>query len=159
VQKLCCRERQTNLKKSLWAYNDILFSLHLLHYIDDKEYKQIIRKSLNRGEAYNRLFNSVVSVGNKKIRGLNEEETKVWDHCTRLLTLIMIYYNSHILSQVINDRIARGDHHSAKLLAKASPMASRHINLSGNYHYSEEGIGLDLSEVVQKLNRILDDML
>ncbi len=159
VQKLCCRERQTNLKKSLWAYSNILFSLHLLHYIDDKEYKQIIRKSLNRGEAYNRLFNSVVSVGNKKIRGFSEEEIKVWDHCTRLLTLIIIYYNSYLLSQVINERIARGDHQGAKLLTKASPMASRHINLSGNYHYSEEDIGLDLNEIMQKLNRILDEML
>ena len=159
VRKICCRERQTKLKKALWAYNDILFSIHLLKYIDDVEYKKYIRKALNRGEGYNRLFNSVVNVGNKKIRGLSEEETQIWNHCTRLLTLIIIYYNSYILSQVIADRHAKNDGKGAKLLVKVSPMASRHINLSGNYHYSDEDEGLDLNEILLKLNTIIENIL
>ena len=159
VRKLCCRERQTNLKKALWAYNDILFSIHMLKYIDDPEYKRCVRKALNRGEGYNRLFNAVVNVGNKKIRGLCEEETQIWNHCTRLLTLITIYYNSYILSQVIDERLAKGDEKGANLLVKASPMASRHINLSGNYYYSDEDKRLDLEEIKQNLSSLLDDIL
>jgi TnpA family transposase len=108
VQKICCRERQTQLKKAIWAYNNIFFSLHILKYVDNKDYKRAIRKSLNDGERYNRLFNAVVNVGGKKVRGLSETEINMWHHCTRLLTLIIIYYNTYIISRVEKQRLKNG---------------------------------------------------
>lgn len=158
VQKICCRERQTQLKKALWAYNNIFFSIHLLKYIDDKNYKQIIRKALNRGEGYNRMFNSIINVGGKKIRGLSESETKIWDHCTRLITLIIIYYNSYVLSKVIDERLEQGDQRGAKILSEVSPMATRHINLSGIYHYSDDE-AINVAQVIENVNRLLDELL
>ena len=67
--------------------------------------------------------------------------------------------HSYMLSQVVDERLAKGDQRGAKLLAKVSPMASRHINLSGNYHYSDEDTGPDLNEILQTLNWILDEIL
>ena len=64
-----------------------------------------------------------------------------------------------MLSEVVASRNAKGDEKGAKLIAQISPMASRHINLCGNYHYSDEAEGVNLDEIVQKLNLIVDDLV
>ena len=156
VKKICCRERQTLIKKALWAYNDVFFSLYFLKYVDSSSLKRMVRKSLNRGELYNKLFNTVSSIGGKKFRGLTELELQVWDHCTRLITLVILYYNFYLLSFSLRRREMCNDDKAIKKLCDISPAATQHINLSGEYHYSPQLKPLNIAGLIEEIDGFLD---
>ncbi|PQQ34688.1 hypothetical protein C6H68_25015 [Photorhabdus luminescens] len=45
-------------KKALWELDNIIRSIYMLDYIDNKFLRQYVAKALNRGEAYHRLKKS-----------------------------------------------------------------------------------------------------
>jgi len=157
IKALSSHEQKSETKDALWELNSILKSIHLLKYIDDIEYRKNIRAALNRGEAYHQLLQKVMAVGGGEFRGMSELEVEIWNECTRLIALIIIYYNMHLLSKLYENALAKNDLAAIEYLRHISPIASQHINISGLYEFIETIKDINVDHVVEVLSRILDE--
>ena len=136
IKMLSSHEYKSDIKNALWELNNILKSIHILKYIDDPVYRQDIRTALNRGEAYHQLIDKITAIGGGKFRGMTELEIEIWNECTRLIALIIIYYNMHLLSKLYEIALAKGDKAALEYLKHISPVASQHINIGGLYEFT-----------------------
>ena len=62
VKKLSCRDNASKLKRAMWEYNRIFFSIYMLKYVDDPLLQRAVRIVLNTGENYNRLFDILPAI-------------------------------------------------------------------------------------------------
>jgi TnpA family transposase len=157
IKTLSSHDFKSEIKDALWELNTILKSIHLLKYVDDPEYRRDIRTALNRGEAYHQLLERIMSVGGCDFRGMSELEVEIWNECARLIALIMIYYNMHLLSKLYENALLRNDRAAVEFLKHISPVASQHINISGLYEFSEIIANIDVDGIIEILNKILED--
>lgn len=114
---------------------------------------------MNRGEAYHQLIDKIASVGGGNFRGMSELEVEIWNECNRLIALIIIYYNMHLLSKLYENALEKGDKAALNFLKHISPVASQHINISGLYEFSEGISNVNVDNVVDKLSKILQDAI
>ncbi|MEO8402923.1 MAG: Tn3 family transposase [Gammaproteobacteria bacterium] len=156
IKALSSHEHTSETKDALWELNSILKSIHLLKYIDDIEYRRNIRAALNRGEAYHQLLQKIMEVGGGEFRGMSELEVEIWNECTRLIALIIIYYNMHLLSKLYENALATNDTAAIEYLKHISPIASQHINISGLYEFVETIENINVDNVVEALSKILE---
>jgi TnpA family transposase len=156
IKALSSHENTNETKDALWELNSILKSIHLLKYIDDIEYRRNIRAALNRGEAYHQLLQKIMAVGGGEFRGMSELEVEIWNECTRLIALIIIYYNMHLLSKLYENALATNDTAAIEYLKHISPIASQHINISGLYEFVETIENINVDNVVEALSKILE---
>jgi TnpA family transposase len=154
IKKLCNHGRKTVLKKALWEYNNIFFTRFLLKYINDPILRKHLRIILNRIEASNKFYNTIVKIGGKKFKGKSEIEIGLENQATRLLMLIISFYNMYILSAAIEKK--QKDDEAVDILANISPLATQNLNLSGTYHYGE-GAGIDIKHIITALTEVLDN--
>lgn len=156
IKALSSHEHKSETKDALWELNSILKSIHLLKYIDDIDYRKNIRAALNRGEAYHQLLQKIMAVGGGEFRGMSELEVEIWNECTRLIALIIIYYNMHLLSKLYENALEKNDLAAIEYLRHISPIASQHINISGLYEFIENIKSINVDHVVEVLSKILD---
>lgn len=156
IKILSSHNCKSDVKDAIWELNHILKSIHLLRYVDDTNYQRDIRTALNRGEAYHQFMERILSVGGGKFRGMSDIEVEIWNECTRLIALIMIYYNMHLLSKLYETALAKNDILALKYLRRISPVASQHINIDGLYEFSEIISKMDVNSVIEVLERILE---
>ena len=159
VRILSSHEYKSDVKEAFWELNHILKSIHHLKYVDDPQYRRDIRKSLNRGEAYHQLIEKILAVGNGSFRGMTDLEVEIWSECTRLIALIIIYYNMHLLSKLYEIALEKNDKTAMEYLKYISPVASQHINIAGLYEFSETPADINVDQVVDTLRRILEGVL
>jgi len=157
IKKLCSHDYKSDVKYALWELNRILKSIHLLKYIDDIQYRRDIRTALNRGEAYHQLLNKIMKIGGGEFRGMTELEIEIWNECTRLIALIIIYYNMHLLSKLYESALANNDKAAIEYLKHISPVASQHIQLGGLYAFSETQETINIEPIITLLNKILKE--
>jgi TnpA family transposase len=157
IKTLSSHDFKSEVKEAIWELNNILKSIHLLKYVDDPVYRQYIRTALNRGEAYHHILEKIMAVGGSDFRGMSELEVEIWNECARLIALIIIYYNMHLLSKLYKDAVMRNDIAAVEFLRHISPVASQHINLSGLYEFSEAIENINVDGIVEELSKILKD--
>ena len=98
-----------------------------------------------------------MNVGGGEFRGISELEVEIWNECARLIALIMIYYNMHLLSKLYDNALAKNDIAAIEYLKYISPVASQHINISGLYEFIETIKKINIDNVVEMLSKILDE--
>ena len=107
-------------------------------YIDDVELRQAIEKQLNRIELANR-FTRAVAVGNpREFTNGEKEEQEIAESCNRLIKNSIICWNYMYLEK----KLQKSDSQEQDVLMHAikthSPMSWAHINMLGEYDFSEE---------------------
>ncbi len=138
-RRLNSYSRQNVLYKALKAFGQIVKSLFILRYIDDVQLRQDIEKQLNKVELSNR-FTRAIAVGNpREFIHAEKEEQEIAESCNRLIKNSIICWNYLYLSQKL--ATAENDN-NRQILLKAisthSPMSWAHINLLGEYDFSDE---------------------
>ena len=156
IKTLSSHDFKSDTKDAMWELNNILKSIHLLKYVDDPVYRQYIRTALNRGEAYHQILERIMAVGGSDFRGMSELEVEIWNECARLIALIIIYYNMHLLSKLYENAVLRNDTAAIEFLKHISPVASQHININGLYEFSEIIEDIDVDGILEALNKILE---
>lgn len=151
VRKLSSYARSNKTQKALWEYDKILKSLHMLRFIDDPGFRQSIRTALNRGEGYHQLTGKIASVNGSKFRGTTEVELFIWNECSRFVANCIIYYNALLLSKAYEIQEKLGNTKALEFIKKLSPIAWRHINLNGQYEFTNAPTGIDLDRMVATL--------
>ena len=97
-----------------------------------------------------------MGIGGGEFRGMSELEVEIWNECARLIALIIIYYNMHLLSKLYENALAKNDTAAIEYLRHISPVASQHINISGLYEFIETIKNINVDNVVEMLSKILD---
>ena len=114
-------------------------SSYRLRYIDDLELRQAIEKQLNKVELANK-FTRAVAVGNpREFTQAEKEEQEIAESCNRLIKNCIICWNylylTHKLARTTDTQSRENLMH---FIATHSPVAWAHINLLGEYDFSDE---------------------
>lgn len=109
--------------EALTEYNRMIKAPFLLSYIDDADLRNHVQRALNRGEAYHQLRRAISNVNGDRFRGNSDEEILIWNECARLMTNAIIYFNSKVLSNLLDSFEYQGKTELADRLKRASPVA------------------------------------
>jgi TnpA family transposase len=147
IRKLSSKDYTSNTKKAFVQYNHIVRSEFLLRYLHDAELRRAILCALNRGEAYNNLYRAIAILRKGELRGQSEIEMENWNQCTRLISSIILYYNTYLLNSLYKQAKTEQE---KTFLVNLSPSAWIHVNLLGYYlfcgHFSDNTIERYLRE-------------
>jgi TnpA family transposase len=137
-RRLNSYSKQHKLYAALKAFGRIIKSIFIMQYIDDVELRQAIEKQLNRIELANR-FTRAVAVGNpREFTNGEKEEQEIAELCNRLIKNSIICWNYMYLEK----KLQKSDSQEQDVLMHAikthSPMSWAHINMLGEYDFSEE---------------------
>ena len=138
-RRLNSYSRQHTLYQTMKAFGQIIKSLFILRYIDDLALRQAIEKQLNKVELANR-FTRAVAVGNpREYTQTEKEEQEIAEACNRLIKNSIICWNYLYLARQIEKASDAEDRENLLRLIEAhSPMSWAHINMLGEYDFSEE---------------------
>lgn len=151
VRKLSTYKSNHPLLEALTEYNRLVKAKYLLRYIDDPELRKHVQKALNRGEAYHQLRRAISQVNGDRFRGNSDEEIELWNECARLMTNAIIYFNSKVLSNLLESFERQGKDELADTIKRASPVAWRNINLKGKYLFAEQGEAPDIEYLMASI--------
>jgi len=137
----------------LKEFGKIIKSIFILKYIDDAEFRQAIEKQLNKIESAQK-FSKAISFGHNHefIQG-EKEEQEIAEGCRRLIKNAIICWNYLYLSQLLRE--SETEEQKTELLdaiKNGSIVSWQHINLHGEYDFSDEklqdSIGLDIPKIL-----------
>lgn len=138
-RRLNSYSRQHTLYQTLKAFGQIIKSLFVLRYIDDLELRQAIEKQLNKVELANR-FTRAVAVGNpREFTQAEKEEQEIAEACNRLIKNCIICWNYLYLARQLEKANAEVEKENLRhIIRHHSPMTWAHINMLGEYDFSDE---------------------
>ncbi len=151
VRKLSGYSKNHPLLQALTEYNRMIKAMYLLEYIDDNSLRGYVQRALNRGEAYHQLRRAIASVNGNRFRGSSDYEISLWNECARLLTNAIIYFNSMILSRLLNHFECIGDEKKLVITKQVSPVAWYNINLNGTYSFDFDYNLIDFEEIMRPI--------
>ncbi len=127
------------LYQTLKAFGQIIKSLFILRYVNDLELRQAIEKQLNKVELSNR-FTRAVAVGNpREYTQAEKEEQEIAEGCNRLIKNSIICWNYLYLERQL-EKLTEPEarENLLRMIASHSPMSWAHINMLGEYDFSDE---------------------
>ena len=152
TRKLCTYTTANPTRQAVFEYDRLVRSIYTLKYLRDPQLERNIRRSQNRVESYHQLRAAVAKVGGKKeLTGKNDIETDISNQCGRLICNTIVYYNSAILSRLLERLEAEGNEKGIEALTRISPVAWQHILLNGHYTFQSSSEIIDLDELVAGL--------
>lgn len=110
-----------------------------MRYVDDLELRQAIEKQLNKVELANR-FTRAVAVGNpREFTQAEKEEQEIAEACNRLIKNSIICWNYlYLARQLERARTEEEKENLRQIIIRHSPMSWAHINMLGEYDFSDE---------------------
>ena len=110
-----------------------------MKYIDDVGLRQAIEKQLNKLESSNRLAKAVYFGNNQEFQYSTKEEQLISEGCKRLIENAIICWNYLYLTQrIFNCENKQEKDLLIKSIKNKSVVAWNHINLHGEYNFSQE---------------------
>lgn len=151
-RKLCTYTTTNLTRQALFEYDRLVRSIYTLKYLRDPQMEHNIWRTRNRIESYHQLRTAVAKVGGKKeLTGKNDIETEISNQCGRLISNAIVYYNSAILSRLLERLAVEGNAKGIEVLARISPVAWQHIFRNGHYTFQSSNEIIDLDALVAGL--------
>jgi TnpA family transposase len=152
IRKLCTYTAPNPTRRAIFEFDKLIRSLYTLRYLRDPQLQRNVHRSQNRIESYHQLRSAIAQVGGKKeLTGRTDIEIEISNQCARLLANTIVYYNSAILSRLLENCEASPNPKILALIKKLSPVAWRHIHLNGHYTFRGSGQVIDLDAIVAGL--------
>jgi TnpA family transposase len=151
VRKMSRFKAKSNPFKALAEYDRLIKCIYLLDFIDDSTFRGYVQRALNRGESYHMLQRRIEQVNGSKFRGHSDDEISLWYECSRLIANCVIYFNSRILSFLLQRYQRENQVQKLEELKRCSPVAWTHINFNGSYRFSFDGERLDINQLLQEI--------
>lgn len=149
IRKLCNYSQQNPTRRAIFEFDKLIRSIYTLRYLREPQLQRNIHRSQNRIESYHQLRSVIAQVGGKKeLIGKTDIEIEISNQCARLLANIIIYYNSAILSRLLNKFEESKNPKILAFIKKISPVAWRHIHLNGHYAFKNHRQPIDLDALV-----------
>lgn len=123
VRKLSGYKKNHPLLEALTEYNRLVKADYLLSYIDDASLRNYVQRALNRGEAYHQLRRAISNVNGDRFRGNSDEEIQLWNECARLMANAIIYFNSSVLSRLLDSFERQADQQKIEVVVSYDALA------------------------------------
>ncbi len=153
IKKLCTYTHTNKMRQALFEYDKLERSIYTLKYLSDSKLQQIVHHSQNRIESYHNLRAAIAQVnGKKELHGKTDIDIEISNQCGRLVANAIIYYNSAILSDLLEKQQLYKSDRMSKKLRKISPVAWQHIHLLGHYNFKKRSQQLlDLDALMENI--------
>jgi TnpA family transposase len=151
IRKLSSYTKQNNTLKALIEFDKVIMSIYMLKYIDDNKVRQRVYRALNRGEAFHQLRSGILKISGKQIDGRTELDLNISNECNRLLANCIIFYNTSLLSSLLELHRGKKDKKICEKIKRLSPVAWRHINLVGKFEFLQNRKILDIQTLAEDL--------
>ncbi|MBL4940885.1 MAG: Tn3 family transposase [Colwellia sp.] len=125
--------------------------------VDNKTLRHFVQQALNRGEAYHQLRKAIASVNGNQFRGGNDYQIEQWNDCARLIANCIIYYNSALLSSLVEKFEKDKNQDAVDMLINLSPVAWAHIQLAGNYNFGEQTEIFNLEMMLEHVDPLINN--
>lgn len=151
VRKLCTYDADP-MRRAIFEYDRLVRSSYTLRYLRDPTLQRNVNRSQNRIESYHQLRSAIAQVGGKKeLTGRTDLEIEISNQCARLVGNAIVFYNSAILSRLLEKYDDSGNETALALITSTSPVAWQHVHLNGRYAFRDAGQAIDLDAIVQGL--------
>jgi len=138
-RRLNSYSRQHTLYQTLKAFGQIIKSLFILRYINDVELRQAIEKQLNKVELSNKFARAVAVGSPREYAQTEKEEQEMAEGCNRLIKNSIICWNYLYLGRQLEKLTdPEAKENLLRMIATHSPMTWAHINMLGEYDFSDE---------------------
>ncbi len=137
LAKLAAYPRQNALARALNEVGKIERTLFLLDWISDPGLRRKVQIILNKGEARNALARAVFFHQLGELRDRTFEDQAFRASGLNLVVAAIILWNTTYLNRAVADLRARGETISSALLAHIAPLGWEHINLAGDYLWTQ----------------------
>ena len=122
IKKLCTYKQNRTLK-AIFEFDKLVRSIYTLKYLSDPKLQKDVHRSQNRIESYHQLRSAIAEVGGKKeLSGKTDLEIAISNQCGRLVANAIIYYNSALLSKLLEKCLKEDNKRALKKLRKISPI-------------------------------------
>ena len=112
----------------------------LLRYMDDQDLRKRIDDQLDKLESTHHFARAVFYGQNGQLRYAGKEEQQVADACKRLVQNVIVCWNCLYLNQQLFQTAPAERQALADAIARISPVSWQHINLQGEFDFSEEAL-------------------
>jgi TnpA family transposase len=152
IIKKLCTYRQNRTLKAIFEFDKLVRSIYTLKYLMDPNLQQNVHRSQNRIESFHQLRAAISRVnGKKQLIGKTDIEIDVSNQCGRLIANAIVYYNSVLLSHILEKYQSCNNTKAIEKLKKISPVAWQHIHLLGRYMFYGNKNPVDLEKIVSVL--------
>lgn len=156
LSRLNSYSTQHKLYQALKEFGKIIKSIFILKYLDDLKLRQSIEKQLSLAENNNKFSNAIGQENDHSFVQQTQEEQILAESCRRLMKAAIICWNCLYLRKKIDEEPQQNKRLDIiKSVKDSSIMAWRHVNLKGEYDFSDEkikdkyGLKMDYSNSLQ----------
>lgn len=137
LRKLSAYRQQNSLAAALREIGRIERTLFTLRWLEDPGLRRLVTSELNKGEARNSLSRAVAfhHLGRFRDRGHENQSSRA--AALNLVTAAIILFNCRYLGRILAETRARGAKIEDTITARLSPLGWDHINITGDYIWSE----------------------
>ncbi len=152
IRKLCTYTAANPTRQAIFEYDKLIRSIYTLKYLLNPDIEQIVNHSQNRLEAYHQLRAAIAKIGGKKeLTGHTDIELEISNQCARLMANVIIYYNSTLLSHLLEKFEMQGNENAVELIKSTSPIAWRHLLLNGHYTFHSDAPLIDIDSIIDRI--------
>ena len=137
LKKLSAFRQQNSLAAALREIGRVERTLFTLRWFEDPALRKQVTAELNKGEARNTLARAVAfhRLGRFRDRGQENQQTRA--AALNLVTAAIILFNCRYLNRAVGALNLRAMPNHAEALLQLSPLGWDHINLTGDYVWSD----------------------
>lgn len=137
LKKLSAYKQQNGLAAALREVGRVQRTLFTVRWFDDPALRRLVTAELNKGEARNSLARAVAfhRLGRFRDRGHENQQTRA--AALNLVTAAIVLFNCRYLGRALGEMRSRGMPIDETLIPQLSPLGWDHINLTGDYIWSE----------------------
>lgn len=112
----------------------------LLRYLDDQTLRKRIDEQLDKLESAHQFARAVFYGQNGQLAYAGKEEQQLADACKRLVQNTIICWNCLYLNQYLFQAPAGERQQVAAAIATSSPVSWQHVNLQGEFDFSDDAV-------------------
>lgn len=137
-KRLSSYSKQNPLYKAIKEFGKIIKTQFLLTYMDNLDLRQAIQKQLNKIELANKFSDAVFFDNNQEFKQGTKEEQEIAMACKILIQNAIVLWNYLYLSQLLATTSSKEKQQAIlNIIHNGSVMTWRHINLLGEYDFTE----------------------
>jgi TnpA family transposase len=137
LKKLSAYKQQNGLAAALREVGRVQRTLFTVRWFDDPALRRLVTAELNKGEARNSLARAVAFHRLGRFRDRGHENQKTRAAGLNLVTAAIILFNCRYLGRALGEMRSRGMLIDETLIPQLSPLGWDHINLTGDYIWSD----------------------
>ena len=141
LSRLNSYSTQHKLYQALKEFGKIIKSIFILKYLDDVKLRQSIEKQLNLVENNNKFSKAIAQENDQSFIQQTQEEQIMAESCRRLMKTAVICWNCLYLYKIMSKEPQENKRKEIiKTIRNSSVMTWKHVNLKGEYDFSDEKI-------------------